>query len=606
MIMKLKSLIILILFCKYCLGQSVYYQTIESLDTIKRDESTNYADSKMKNNNGFNPLNFGSFNQTNVFGGITKFAIDQFKSDLVDGFLHRFQKYINEYGELGILFQETLSQLNNIKEVSSSELGNQFRAAFYKDLYLFPSRLAKYMENPSDTTNTNFKFLTMQNIRIFKASTDYPTFQISLKLFEYLLNYYHPQNSIEMLDATINHDSIKSKDDKISMSSIIHLLNIVQSAFREKSDVYNGQVENVWITFEQLKRINTPAGIETFVKLVYYQDTNLFKYVININDSEQRNSFFKKSLRILEICQSLQEFARQSNQEKKNFIAYVNLFSNLISASEAFFNSTDPNIFNVLNKVGSIYTSIHDGSFNLLFTNLIDLVNLLYPDAYKSEGWIKMQRLLNKYISFSIALVNSKNAEEVKEVINSHVKVNANRALKRNSAYGLTLNVNPGFIAAVESQNHRKPRYNFGFTLPIGFDFYFNWPGKKVNSQRPSNKNLYYAHGSPRIPSRNYTSITFSVIDLGAFLTYGISGKPWDSIPNKKINVLNVMSPGISINQSIAGFPITIGIAYRYTPELRKLQEDLYPRRHQFNLNLMWDIPIVSIFNKSYNIKKFN
>lgn len=604
----MKSILQFFLFVSfnYCFGQSIYYQTVDSLEKNQhnRIETTTSEIAGAGLSKSIVPI---GINPLIIFEGITQFAIDQFKSDLVDGFLNRFLKYIDQYGELRLLFQETYSQLNNIKEISSSELSNQFRTAFHKDLFLLPSRIANHLENPIDANFPGLVFLNKKNIDLFKKNEKFEYLQFSLKLLDYLLNYYHPQNAIEMLDATLIESHVrKNENDKCTVKELIHLLNIVQSAFREKSKIINGQTDNIWINFEQLKAINNDVGKKIFVTKIYRTDPLFFGSLLDTNDNSYKEIFFTKTIKILEVCQSLQEFARQSNQEKKNFIAYVNLFSNLISATEAFFNSTDSNIFNVFNKVGSIYTSIHDGSFNLLFTNLIDLVNLFCPDAYKDKDWIKMQRLLNKYFSFSIALVNSKNAEEVKEAISSHVKVNANRALKRNSAYGLTLNINPGLIASFECKKHSKPRHNFGVSLPIGLDFYFNWPGKKVNSQSPSNKNLYYAHGSSRIPSRNYSSITFSVIDLGAFLTYGISGKPWDSIPNKKVNVLNVMSPGISINQSIAGFPITIGMAYRYTPELRKLQEDLYPRRHQFNLNLMWDIPLFSIINKSYDIKKYN
>ncbi|MBK8297585.1 MAG: hypothetical protein IPK91_09980 [Saprospiraceae bacterium] len=388
---------------------------------------------------------------------------------------------------------------------------------------------------------------------------------------------------------------------------ILKVLNYVQGAFRDSSKIVNGQLDNVWINFEQLNKINTKEGRTKFAELLCKLDSELFKDLVNLDDQSSVNSFFTKCVSILEICQSLQELGRQTNQEQKNYIAYINLICKLVRYSELFYPNIDLKFDSILQHVGGLYSSIGEGKFDLVFSNACDIIQIIFPTVYKNENWVRLQGILSKYISFSVAMVNAKSSDEVKDVIKNHVKVAANRTLKRNSSYGMTLNFNPGLIYGVENYSegpNKQLHSNYGLTLPISLEFYFNWMGKKL-SDKNFTKNYIWAKSNARKPCTYYTSICLSFLDLGAFLNYGLGKSPWDNLVIKEdISFLSVFSPGLAINQSLGKVPFAVGLAYRYTPKLRKLTEEVYPRANQLSVGVYWDIPVISIFNKSYVRKK--
>lgn len=578
-------------------GQSIYYETLYDLNNrnISKKDQKNISEII-----GFSSPAVKAINQSNIYEGITKFVIEQFKTDLVDIYLERFEKRINEIGELKFIFNETFSVLDNFNQIATSDLGNQVRSAFYKDLYLLPSRISESLENPEGLSIKN-KFLSETNIKNFKLRNEYKYLKIALDLFDKLLNNYHPQNILEYLAL---------KDGELGVpGQVLKALNYIQGAFRDSSKIVNGQLDNVWINFEQLNKINTNEGKEKFVELLSKLDSKLFEELVILSNQNSVNSFFTKCVSILELCQSLQELGRQTNQGQRNYIGYINLVCKLVKTTELLFKNVEPEFSDILQHVGGLYSSIGEGKFDLVFSNSCDIINIIFPSANEVENWVKLQGILNKYISFSVAMINAKNSDEVKDVIKNHVKVNANRTLKRNSSCGMTLNFNPGLIYGVENYSegpNKKLHCNYGLTLPIGFEFYFNWPGKKPGSGNIS-KNVIWSKGTARKPSTYYSSISISFLDLGAFLNYGLGKSPWDNLVTKEeISFLSVFSPGLTINQSLGKVPITVGIAYRYTPKLRKLTEEVYPRANQFSVGVYWDIPVISIFNKSYVRRRLN
>ncbi|MBK8297586.1 MAG: hypothetical protein IPK91_09985 [Saprospiraceae bacterium] len=163
---KLIFLLLVVIVYQTSFGQSIYYETLFYLnnknDLVKKQECISEISS-------YSSPTVKSINQSNIYEGITKFVIEQFKTDLVNIYLERFENRINKIGELKIIFQETFSVLDNFNQIETSDLGNQLRSAFYKDLYLLPSKISEILDNPSNLNSTNL-ILNKANIDAFKSS----------------------------------------------------------------------------------------------------------------------------------------------------------------------------------------------------------------------------------------------------------------------------------------------------------------------------------------------------------------------------------------------------------------------------------------------------
>jgi len=176
-------------------------------------------------------------------------------------------------------------------------------------------------------------------------------------------------------------------------------------------------------------------------------------------------------------------------------------------------------------------------------------------------------------------VINAKNSDDIKKCIKEHVAPPASFLLKREYQRTLSITGMPGYFISFDKFDGSKQKFAFesGITLPMGFDLTF----KQKNGVKNSSS----------------FGLFFQLVDLGAVLNFRLSDST-STLP-QKINFQQVFSPGVSLNYGFKNSPLTLGIGYQYTPELRQITlsngNQTYPNGNRIFFRLAWDIPLINI-----------
>ena len=224
----------------------------------------------------------------------------------------------------------------------------------------------------------------------------------------------------------------------------------------------------------------------------------------------------------------------------------------------------------------NIYDNARKKDYNNTIYYTIGILNELLAT---NNSYLEVINTIENYGSFMTNVINSKNSDEVKEIIKKHAAPPTSFILKREYQRTLSITGQPGYFISTEKLDGSKQKFGFvsGITLPIGFEATFKTKHGKENS------------GS--------IGIFAQVIDLGAVLNFRVSDST-STLPDK-IEFAQIFSPGGSITYGFKNSPLTIGLGYQYTPQLRKITLDngneIYPNGHRIFLRMAWDIPFINI-----------
>ena len=544
-----------------------------------------------------------------MIDGIVKYILPEFKEGVTNTYLNQMEKRVGEIGELRVLFPETYDFLLRRDPFSWSTQGTNLRGIFNKDISNSLDNLMDYINQEkiedSKYKDFKFKFLNSERTSQIRQSDAYFTLNLAKDISTKLIDGYHPVDLMNYLDR--NYYKTNTKDTssfRFKVGQICRGLNAIQSAFRDTTKSVNGQFDNVWIGFEQLKELDTKRELKYFAALIYWEEPDFFHFLkemfdsTNISWDQQAEILFEELLPIYQLLIKLQEFPKEANQNEKRFDVLLDLMFEIIENTNNLSDEEKIELSNyevIIKRIVNVFQSIAHEHYENLMDDLIVIVEQLLPNekCFLNPEFVKILSFLNNYGEFMTGIVNASDSDEAKEVIAGFVAPPKSFIQKRSSIHSLSISAHPGVFTGVEWYNENTS-VTSGLTLPIGVE----WSMGLTNSTTTNSKSkgrFINKKGDITSFTGHSVSIFAQLLDLGAILDFRISDNE-SELPNE-VSFRQILSPGIMVNYGVKNSPVTIGLGYQRGPKLRKLGEDFGSKNsNRFIFRCTWDIPLVSVF----------
>ncbi|MDL2143863.1 hypothetical protein QQY79_15150 [Flavobacterium tructae] len=546
-------------------------------------------------------FSLNSEQQTKIIDGLTKYYAEEFRKAQLLTYMQTFENTIGEVGELQVLLPQTYSKLQSADPSKFPELGDEYKTIFNEDLKLLPDNLINHIDNHTANGNppleSKLKWLTATNVAVIKSNDYYTTFKLSTDIGSKLINNYHPVDLLNFIDNKYYNSNLITSHSKNSekIILILHGLNLVQRNMLDTTKLKTSQFSNIWLNLLDLRALDTDKKWKYFAGLLYQQDKEFFnqfiwngtnKTLVSVTAADI--SLIKERItKILTALVELQNFRANLNDEniKENFATYMSLLLKTITATNYFTSQSLPvNDYNKYLKIANYTMNIYDNARKKDYNNTIYYtIEILNDLLIKDNSYIEVINTIENYGSFMTDVIDAKNSDEVKECIKKHAAPPTSFILKREYRWMLTITGQPGYFVSIEKLDGSNQKFSFvsGITLPMGFEVTFKTK-----------------HGNENSDS---IGIFAQILDLGAVLNFRVDD--FTSTLPDKIEFQQIFSPGGSITYGFKNSPLTLGLGYQYTPQLREITENgnnVYPNGHRIFLRLAWDIPFINIVKSKF------
>jgi hypothetical protein len=285
---------------------------------------------------------------------------------------------------------------------------------------------------------------------------------------------------------------------------------------------------------------------------------------------------------------------------------------NIIKFEEIVLNSFSNNSISGENLIAVAkklidYTKVTNDSLKKMIDDKIKnfaiAISGLNTDLMNSNGelfkrFLKFISYINKYGKAISNIANAQNSDELKIIIKNYVLPSGSYAIQRTSLSTFTIATHVGVNMGVEANgkwNHFAA--NIGLTVPIGFEL---TRGRKSDSKTKyqyldDKGKMNYLTGASR-------GLFLQVFDIAAVVNYRLTSDT-GSLP-QKILLKQIFSPGLSYNFGIKNSPFDIGIGIQYTPDLRKIGNDLQANSYRFFIRFSWSKPLIPLYISRETKKK--
>lgn len=521
--------------------------------------------------------------QSNIIDGIAKYYAGEFKKARTITYMKAFEATAGKIGELQILFPNAYEKLERADPSKFPDLGNEYKKIFYEDLKNAWPNLLDYIEKyPEDSiADHKLKVLKARNLSRIRASEVYFPILLSTDILKRLSENLHPVDILNFVDTKYYDDAYLSGslDTKKRIALTLHGINLLQSNLRDTTKTTNDKFSNVWVSLEQLKQLNTKNEIKYFFGLLFQQDQEFIKKLFPSgtlsNAAEQQKFLNNKIYPILSHLKTIQEVGKTLDDKGagEKFLKYLEVNMDLLTETQLIDNQDFSKYFKAAKKIILVYQNIRSSDFSNTTYYLVGLLKeVLGDDAAFTATLFKIE----EYGGFMSEIINAENSDEIKETITKFAAPPSSYLLKRTYKNTLSITGHPGYFVAHESIDSEKG-FVTGLTLPMGVEFTFK-PKSDLKKTRGS------------------IGFFAQIIDLGAVLNYRLDDST-SELP-EQITFEQILSPGFSITYGFKNSPLTLGLGFQRTPELRKVTIDAtedFETGDRLFLRVAWDIPFINI-----------
>lgn len=550
--------------------------------------------------------------QTKIIDGLTKYYAEEFRKAQLLTYMQTYENTIGKVGELQVLLPQTYAKLQSADPSRFPELGDEYKTIFNEDLKSVVDNLIDHIDNHSAASNAALEskliWLNSANVATIKCNQNYNCFKISADIGSKLINNYHPVELINFLDnkyyfdsryydATNSKSLLLQNPDSLHKKIILllHGLNLVQKNVLDTTKSLESQFSNVWLNLQDLKKLDTKDEWLFFAGLIYQQDKDFFNsFVFNATGKTLTGSnavtdaeialLKTKVNTILSTLVEIQEFRSNLKEKnlKENYGAYMNLIFKSLESANTYSTTTlqipladMKKYLMIADYTMKIYDNARKKDYNNTVYYAIEILNQFLAN---NQNYLNIIITIEQYGNFMTDVINANNSDEVKDVIKKYAAPPSSFIQKREFQRTFSITGQPGYFGSIEKFDGKDQDFKFvsGITLPMGFEMTFKNKHGKENSAS--------------------WGVFAQLLDLGAVLNFRV-GDSTSTLPDK-IEFEQLFSPGGSINYGFKNSPVTIGLGYQYTPQLRKITEngnEFFPDGHRIFLRLAWDIPLINI-----------
>jgi len=451
---------------------------------------------------------------------------------------------------------------------------------------------------------------------VFKDSPEIKT-MLSDALF--LTNEFsqgkHPGDIIHDYATTrANNSSLNNIDPNLYSS--LQVLDLFSQSLRSK------QANQYWISSDSLKLLFDNTTLQIYLGLIYQQASPSGRRLMLNNDKAteilekiKTNSDPYRSYltNLLSKGESINYYFRAikekqlTGKDQPTYQDYYSLFDASLNLIEYVIETPQLGELKALNKndttrlnqyfkslrsFGNIYVDIYEKQY----TSAIVEFCSTYSDILKIrldktqdkavkqllEKQQQTVQLILKYGNFATTIAKAENSDEVQNAIEAIALPAGSSRIKRESVFNVSLNAYCGlFVGQNRTKFWSTPKYSAGVTAPIGVA-------------------ISWGHSYPFKTKYGWSTTIFaSIIDVGAIASYRFSNST-DTVP--KINLSDIISPGLFISWGIPKCPISFNIGCQMAPLLTAVsaKENTFGEKTlRFTASICVDLPLLNLYNKS-------
>ncbi len=575
------------------------------------------AQSGRDKSNPILPNSLASLDVTNLADGFAKFIVDRTKKELQAAFFDQFIEELknDKYEDLWTLFPNTLRVIKQLPEkvYSYEPYLQSLRDAFGKDLDGIIPNIETVVKNGHFASffESHKELKSVSLIGLYYAN--------SLKKGTHIgkvLEDFNPTNS-DYSFGNAEADSIRINAMQF-IREVSASLRTINSSANEKE---------YYVPYDSIERllINDPITLNIYFGLLYQKvnklnisPTNSLTYgglmaQIKSNGDELKSFIDNIATNVDLIQTSIKDFEAKAKKDR-TIDDYIAIFNSSTRLIESFKNDkildklytiipaeqskieTFWTYFQTTKEVTesslSLYSNVKQKQYCLALNDAKNLYNIRYNPDKLADGENKkdvkfvLSFLLNKG-AMICGVAQAKTSQEVYEAIEKVAMPVGSSRVKRMAKYNIAVNAYSGLFLGNEYTtldfNNNKPRINsYGVTAPIGLSFSRGNIGCRDNHKNKS------------------VSLFISIVDLGAITTFRFQNDTAQTL--KKIELKDIISPGIFFSYGLGKCPISLNFGYQVTPLLKEVSENnntFKPSYGRLSLSILVDIPLFNLFTKT-------
>jgi hypothetical protein len=524
-------------------------------------------------------------NVTNYADGIAKFLISRGKKELSMAFFENMKKDLKKFPEVRFLFPKTVDILNNVENHNIMTLLQELKDAFTKDLVNEAQNilsLRNIVVGDCILSDANCQ----TRVGLINSAMKNKPLIISLNLIH---NFVEGNTIITGLDKVVNDPLVCSANDEYI--NYLKFTNILLTSLRTEK-----QSEGIFVTENTFRTIfSSTELLNLYFGLVYEQHHS--------NPCYQNLSLGGANLETVfnNILTNHQKFMGTISSLDNINVAYKALSSKISSGEKienSYYASFVTTSLEAIYKIVYSYTNVMGiksipAGLESIFKNIeigkslcIDIQQRNYPGIFNSciklisDNKIfvneKSREKTVKYLSFAANLASATNSDEVESVIESVALPPGSYSIKQKSSWNIAINGYMGY-----GVDFNSGAYAHGFYAPVGIAFS---RGLGLNGQWA-------------------ISLFSSIIDVGGIVSYRLINSETESL-KQEVRLESIISPSVQVIFGVPKTPIAICAGWRMSPKLFFSDEHTLqsvPAKNVFNVALLIDIPIFTLFNRPYN-----
>lgn len=597
----------------------------------------------------------GNTDVTNFAAGLSRFLAERAKEELSEAFFNKMRDQLNAYPELETVFPQTASFLKIIEDYSYSSVLQVLKESFETDVRNLPENLYKIKDlNPSSCHASgscrNHKFgdkcemgkceARMKKIADFFSTLTGQWVELGMFTIKEGVQATNPADFLSAVAHSSELDSVKTTSladpnrnyNSYNVASSIELADFISQSLLSKDE------KSIWINSSQLTTLfKTKDAFQIYLGLLLaLQDNTPKKIVFYNSDARPAPANLGDILRT----------AKDRQEELKNLVKGIysgfndanNAVKKLIEASSKS-NDPDPEALysfyqsftSALKKIISD-PLVKDLTKRDLAATYLEIEQYLNPAVdmayhvstkkYSSavydalailnqlpEFKDKVGKSFIKYGTLISTVASAESSDEVKKAIEASVLPAGSSAIKRKSAWSISVNAYVGLYYGQAHSSFRDTVFNtssgqfdtitrknvygtYGLYAPIGLSFNRGFRCGKAKGVK------------------NGWGITIStqLLDVGALVNFYSTNGDNASLPaDFKVRLSDILSPGLQFGVNLPRCPITIMGGVQYVPALNKSSQiasssELSPVAWRAQIGIVVDIPLYNI--KAWDFKK--
>lgn len=516
--------------------------------------------------------NFKLPGEAELIDALAVYLTKRFKQEGIIYFTDELRQKFGSIAMMHELFPNTNTLLNNWDNTTPPRFGTEWKYAFSKDLSHLPNEIIRYAGTKGWLQNE--AGLVFADVLQF-------TNRIQSKY-----------NFIEIIQSL--------KD-----TSLVHSQSI--RAFTLLTDMINNELfdtvanRNYWIRFQDFESgiLRNRETAKLFMSLLLQKYPYLGDILgISAADVNSFNAKVKKAADwISNVLIALDHFQRNQNAHFENSsqnyipVSYWTLFSDIMKQvlnnkiiAPTWLNGT--NMTASLERVDTlfeIYTLIENRNYaGAAQGSVAMLSSIAQSTPVFSATDKKAIDFIRRILTLMVDVSKAKNSQQLAEVIEANALPPSSYRYRFKYKNSIDIGAYIGAYAGMElvqntgtSKQYSQPGFVYGLTAPIGINF------------------------NKRNAKGNYSTISLSLIDIGAVVSYRLSNDAEAPLPNT-ISWSQVLSPGLYYRPKwgLKKTPLVWCIGAQYAPKLRVLNGVNENNTIRFSFGAALDMPLLVLRRK--------